>query len=310
VFDRHELPVIGYSSASVSRALVEKNNGSFWAAQDVDPVFDNVGTQVGAYASLAMDSTGKFALAYQETSNGRLKYIKDTDGDGVFSDETNMFVTTAFNQGSYASLAFDTLNRPMVAYYDATAADLKFSALDTGLGWVTSTVDSAGLTGSHLSMAIDPDNGYPAISYFDDTTDDLRYAAWNGSTWNLTTIDAIGTVGQYTSLAFDPADGNPAISYYDQTNGDVKFAWFDGTTWQKQVVDSVGNVGVTTSLAFNPYGNGFPSIVYGDNLNNLYFIEDPPASVPEPHTAALLALGSLLIVPLARRRRVAEETER
>src|SRR5262245_52744295 len=137
-----------------------------------------------------------------------------------------------------------------------------------------------------------PDTGYPAISYYDESLGDLRYAAWNGTSWNRTTIDSAGNVGQYTSLAFDPADGNPAISYYDQTNGDLKLAWFNGTSWQIQPVDTVGTVGVTTSLAFNPFGNGFPAIVYGDNANNLYFIEDPPASVPEPQSALLIVLAA------------------
>jgi hypothetical protein len=114
----------------------------------------------------------------------------------------------------------------------------------------------------------------------------------------------VGIVGQWTSLAFDPADGNPAISYYDQTNGNLKLAWHNGTSWQTQNVDTVGDVGVTTSLAFNPFGNGFPSIAYGDNANNLYFIEDPPAAVPEPQTVMLLAFG-VVLCSIRRRRRLA-----
>jgi hypothetical protein len=297
-FDRRELPVIGFASSTLSSARIAAFNGTSWSSQPADPSFD----QEGSYSSLAMDSTGKMALAYQDTSFNRLKYVKDSDGDGLFTDETPVYVTTPGNQGgSYASLAFDPLNRPMIAHYDEFPQDLKFSVLDTGLGWVTTTVDSANMTGSHLSMAIDPDSGYPAISYYDDSVDDLRYAAWNGTSWNLTTIDSAGTVGWYTSLAFDPADGNPAISYYDQTNDNLKLAWFNGTSWQTQPVDTVGDVGVTTSLAFNDYGTGFPAIVYGDNLNNLYFIEDPPAAVPEPQTVTLLALGGLLGSALYRR---------
>ena len=306
-FDRRELPVIGYSSSNLKRQVISTFNGTGWAGQYVDAIDEDF-SSTGGYNSLAIDSTGKMAMAYIHALSGQFKYIKDTDGDSSVLDETPQPVPGG--QGYYASLAFDPLNRPMIAHYDVSAADLKFSVLDTGLGWVTTTVDSTGLTGSHLSMAIDPDNGYPAISYYDDTVDDLRYAAWNGSSWDKTTIDSAGTVGWYTSLAFDPADGNPAVSYYDQTNGDLKLAWFNGTTWQTQPVDSVGNVGVTTSIAFNPFGNGFPSIVYGDNLNNLYFIEDPPAIVPEPQTVLLLALGGLCASTLRRRQRAAQENDR
>ena len=49
----------------------------------------------------------------------------------------------------------------------------------------------------------------------------------------------------------------------------------------------------TTSLAFNDFGTGFPSIVYGDNVNNLYFIEDPPAAVPEPTTIVLVLIAAI-----------------
>jgi hypothetical protein len=193
----------------------------------------------------------------------------------------------------------------MIAHYNADTADLEFAALDTGLGWVNTVVDSTNFTGSYLSLAIDPDNGYPAISYYDESLGDLRYAAWNGTTWNRTTVDSAGVVGSHTSLAFDPADGNPAISYYDQTNGNLKLAWFNGATWQTQNVDTVGNVGIATSLAFNPFGNGFPAIVYGDNLNNLYFIEDPPLSVPEPQSLAFIAIAAAMGLLRFYRRRVA-----
>ena len=81
------------------------------------------------------------------TKKGTLdsKYVKDTDGDGFITDETPVYVTTTSQRGYYATLAFDPLNRPMVAHYDGPTFDLKFSVLDTGLGWVTTTVDSAGL---------------------------------------------------------------------------------------------------------------------------------------------------------------------
>ena len=53
-------------------------------------------------------------------------------------------------------------------------------------------------------------------------------------------------------------------------------------------------MGYSTSLAFNDFGTGFPSIAYFDEdgaTDNIYFIEDPPAAVPEPGSLVLLAIG-------------------
>jgi hypothetical protein len=303
-FDRRELPRIGYQGWTNDLAFIATFNGTGWAAQSAEPA-TGIGFS-GEYSSLAFDSTGKMGYAHYNDkggfSPGGLRYIKDTDGDGLVTDETSVAVTNALqDQGNYVTLAFDLLDRPMIAHYNSSTADLEFAVLDTGLGWVNTVVDSTNSTGTYLSMAIDPDNGYPAISYYDASLGDLRYAAWNGTAWNRTTIDSAGNVGLHTSLAFDPADGNPAISYYDQTNGNLKLAWFNGTSWQTQPVDTPGTVGVTTSLAFNPFGDGFPAIVYGDNLNNLYFIQDPPASVPESST--VLMLVTIAAGALARNRR-------
>ena len=167
------------------------------------------------YTSLAFDLLGRPAIAYYDITNTSLKYVQDTDGDFSLVDETPVTVVNQFSEGWYASLVFDPLNRPMIAHFDNTNDDLRFSVQEPGIGWVTTTVDSTGSTGWYPSIAIDPDTGFPAIAYYDSTNTDLRYAAWDGDAWNPTTVDATGIVGAYPSLAFDPADGNPAIAYYD-----------------------------------------------------------------------------------------------
>lgn len=174
-----------------------------------------------------------------------------------------MTVVNDYYEGVFPSLAFDPLNRPMIVHYDDTNVDLRFSVLEPGVGWVTTTIDSAsGTVPYYPSLAIDPDNGYPAIAYYYPEPGDpgLRYAGWDGDEWVVDEIVSGSFVGQYPSLAFDPADGNPAISYRDNTGDDLALAWHDGSSWQTQFVDTVGNVGWASSLAFNDYGTGFPSI--------------------------------------------------
>jgi PEP-CTERM motif len=291
-YDRYERPAISYfDSDNPDQDLRYAHfDGAAWQLENVDSAVD-----VGQYTSLAFDLLGRPAIAYRDITNTSLKYVADTDGDLSLADETPVTVVNDFDEGNYASLVFDPLNRPMVAHYDSTNLNLRFSVAEPGIGWVTTTVDADLGTGFFPSIDIDPDTGYPAIAYYDGVDQELRYADWDGDMWNLTTIDSDGNVGQYPSLAFDPADGNPAISYTDIDGGNLKIAWHDGSMWQTQTVDAVGDVGLGTSLAFNDFGTGFPSIAYLDSGQSLYFIEDPPAAVPEPSSLALLTLGVFVV---------------
>ncbi len=131
--------------------------------------------------------------------------------------------------------------------------------------WDILTVDSAGDTGWHNSLAFDA-GGNPAISYKDSTNDDLKLAYdRNGDgdfadSDEILTVDSAGDVGSSTSLAFDAA-GYPAISYFDSTNGDLKLAYDrngDGDftdSLEILTLESAGYGGLNNSLAFDVAGN-------------------------------------------------------
>jgi hypothetical protein len=300
-YDRYERPAISYFDFATSSLGYARFNGSVWLLETADPA-----AFAGFHSALAFDRLGRPAAAYLDGGVGTLKFVQDTDGDLSLADETP--VTLFSGAGEFPSLVFDPLNRPMIAHYGAT--DLRFSVWDPGVGWVTTAVDSTGNTGRYPSLAIDPDNGFPAIAYYSSSgPGELRYTAWDGDSWNQTTLDTTGAIAtaplsqSSLSLAFDPADGNPAIAYWNNTGGkDLKLAWHDGSIWQTQTVDAVGDVGRNPSLAFNDFGTGFPSIAYSDftydpdtdtYTSQLFFIDDPPATLPEPPNMMLLMSGAL-----------------
>jgi len=287
-FDRYERPAISYSQSSSSGLGFAHFDGTNWQVETADATD-------GSWTSLAFDILGHAAIAYTSDFPFSMKYVRDTDGDFSFIDETPVTVASVDNEGAFSSLAFDPLNRPMIAHMAVDTNELRFSVEEPGIGWITTTVDThtpSPTYGAFIpSLAIDPDTNYPAIAYGGGSTG-LRYAAWNGVNWDLTTVDSSGTdVGTFSSLAFDPADGHPAISYNsEQTPDELRFAWHDGSIWQTQTVDSGGDI-FQSSLAFNDFGNGFASIAYvGGSSFDLNFIEDPPA-VPEPASALLMIFG-------------------
>ncbi len=282
-FDRYERPAISYDgSGGIAFAHFD---GTAWQSETLGPAS-------GESTALAFDRLGRPAIAYSDFSDFSLKYVRDTDGDFSFLDETPVTVSDEVVEGFFPSLAFDPLNRAMIAHTELTdgAQGVRFSVEEPGIGWVTVTVDSEPSSQPIPSLAIDPDTGHPAIAY-GGVSAGLQFAAWDGDEWVITPVDSTADIGSRVSLAFDPADGNPAISYSNFAVNQLEFAWHDGSSWQTQTVASGALVIMQSSLAFNDFGSGFPSIVYADDGNKLHFIDDPPALVPEPGTLLLLAIG-------------------
>ena len=295
-FDRYERPAISYVDGGSDQVKYAAWDGAAWNAAVVDT---GVNSGYGCTA-LAMDLYGRPAIAYVATG-GVVKFVMDTDGDGDWSDETKQTVSET-TSNRWPSLAFDPLNRPMIAFHNDSVDNLCFAVKDNVQSvWRVKTVDAAGTTGWYPSLAIDPDNGYPAISYQDASASALNYAWWDGEAWQID--EGVATWGESSSLAFDPADGRPAIAF--AAGGDLRFAWHDGSNWHLQTVSTA--VSYYPSLAFNEYGTGWPAIAFLDQQNTVYYTEDPP-DVPEPATLSFLLIGAAALLRLRRRRKAARRT--
>ncbi len=303
-YDRHERPAISYLSADPnildSALRISHYDGSQWQHQ-VGEFAQNL--DIGSWTSLAFDHSGRAAVAYNDMSNARLRFLYDTDGDFDFSDEAPETIDAfgANEEAQYVSLAFDPLNRPMLSYV-TERGELMFGMKET-LEWLTRSIDTNEINIEIASsLAIDPDTGFPAIAYTSIFLNgSLKYAEWDGNDWVLQTVDGVGSTGLQPSLAFDPTDGNPAIAYHNPDNDDLRIAWHDGLGWQTGIVDANnggGSIGINPSIAFREFGTGnkVAAIAYHDDSGNLYYIEDPPiVSVPEPATAWLALAASLVL---------------
>jgi len=300
-FDRHERPAIGYREGLASWT------GASWSFNS---------TEGGG--RLAFDLYGTAAIAQARTAEPPMESVRFLAGPRDAGGFDTVETVAEWHSGGAATttvhgLAFDALNRPIVAYSAPDpadpygAAEIALAIKDPAVGWMTTTLDRVSpqepwepIPSIHASLAIDPDTGIPVVAYSVDGAEgsELYYIEWNGSAWNRSVL---ASGGRLPSLQFDPGDGHPAVAYVDAATGALELSWHDGDLWQSQTVDDQVRVSGAPSLAFNDYGTGFPSIAYfTDNFDamppeafrsSLYFIEDP-APLPEPSAFGLLFLGA------------------
>ena len=236
--------------------------GTSWTFETVDS--SRVGKPKIAFA---YDSAGNPGAAYGTA--GALFAYRDAGGWNIESIESG--------DTSWASLAFDTTDRPNVSYQlelSDGSQELKFAVKDAGV-WTIDVVDThATRVGNPLSLAIDPTTDYPAIAYRKGPSSGptfLRYARRDGSGWtNEVDIESQGAFSM--SLDFD-AFGTPYVGYamvLDPKNcgGELRVAQFDGIAWVIETIQGMGDACVARySLSLEVDLSNTPSLSYRDQDN-------------------------------------------
>jgi hypothetical protein len=228
-------------------------------------------TNVGTYASVALNSSGIASVVYYDAAAGHLKYALCNDVN--CTSPTINTIDSATSVGTYASIALYS-GVPRIAYYDATAAHLKYILCNDATcatPTVKITVDSGTSVGTYASIAVDA-AGVPSIAYYDATNQHPKYLRCtdaNCGTAPSFTVDSASGVGTYTSLALNASTGIPSIAYYDATNQHPKFARCAAVSCSaaptSYTLDSSTNVGTYTSIALG--SDGFARVAYYDAAN-------------------------------------------
>lgn len=229
------------------KLATQSNNGAWSSIQTLD----NGSTLGFFYLSMAVNSTGKPAVAYYDSQNADLKLAEWTGRSWSVSR-----VDSRNSTGYYPSLAFDAFDDTIITYYYKTGGDLRLAYNDGG-PWSISTIDSAGDVGRFSSFAFS-NNGTWSVAYENDSTGEFKFAK-KGKSWSITSVDDTQTGGGFVSLRYDNLD-RPAFSYYDGFNGDLKFAHFNGNGWSTDTVASQFSQGLYTNLLFA--GNGDAEILF------------------------------------------------
>jgi len=257
------LRLVRYSSFSTSESPGYLSVAPGLVNPWVTGVVDNTPLAGNHATSLAVDRNGNPRIAYQDDTNGRLKYASKAGGVWTIDNVAASGIPSVFTGVPSASLALNSNGDPGVAYFDITNKYLRYASKSGGV-WATELVDNSGTADQYCSLALDP-QGNPRISYLDATNHRLRFAAKNSGIWTLETADgpAGSNLGYYNSLAID-AQGGPHIAYSDFGNFRLKYAvGLGGGAWG---VETVYEAGVSNplyiSLALDPQGN--PHISYYD----------------------------------------------
>jgi len=243
----------GYSPSSSLQYITY--NGSTWHTDLID-------TNSASYCDLALavDSGGYPSIAYQYQiwdANGfshcGLRYA-EYDGSEWQVEPVD---SGAGYTGEYVSLAFDSLDRPHLAYYDRR--------------------DSAQPPPYGMKYAVRHGSTWEIVSIHDECTEYDCYCR------------------HYFSLAVDGQD-QPRIACWDSGEpGGLKYIYYDGSEWHVEVVDSSWwGAGPHCSLALDE--EDCPHIGYYDmGPNQVKYASLSNQYIPEPASLALLAVGAFAL---------------
>lgn len=227
------------------------HDGTNWTIEVVDP-----GQNVGLYTSLKLRG-GKLYISYY--AQGKLKLATKDEADWTIE----VVDASADDVGKYSKLQLDENDNPLIAYYDATNADVKLARFD-GTAWQIETVDSDGDVGRFVELAYwQP---FIFLFYYDFTNGDLKMAyKGEAGSWQIKSIYTDGDVGTWPSACVSPM-GHIHLAFQDEGRQNLIYGYLDDVTtnWQFEKVDTEGFVGANANMLLK---EGKPLIIYQDQDN-------------------------------------------
>lgn len=296
-FKSSGLPAISYYDENNGALKYAELEGTDWMISTVENSTPSTGG-VGAFTSLALDSSDSPHISYMDRSTGRLKYAERVGGQWKVQ-----VLDRGPNVGSWTSLKLDKEGRAYIAYCYARyyvppkPSDPKdpsrvMEAYPKYIMYEGNTIPppevidpllvGAALSGDTHNLGLTTSivltkDGRPEVAYYDPVNGSLNLASRTaGGGWTTSVIDSAPneSIGQFHSLVMDN-QGRLHVSYTEMAPLGVtpypsllKYAVFDGQGWNKETVDAVkGELnGIENSLALGP--DSEPIISYADNTWN------------------------------------------
>lgn len=257
------LPPIPYTNLRYAKEVGSGGNcgpSNDWQCDIIDVSL----SQVGQYASLALNSTNKPYIAYYREGKLGYAWMLPTGDCGPSNSWKCKIIDDGnggtIDVGKYASLSFGDI--PHIAYYDATNKTLKHAAFaDTGScpggsGWDCDTIDTIGdISTAMRAISVAANAESTLIAYYDKNTNNgmLKIAQpqtfgncgptlslpttppLSFKTWSCQPVDTglpvcpVGPcldsdVGAYAAITRDD-NGLAAIAYFNHTTMSLKVAY-------------------------------------------------------------------------------------
>lgn len=211
LFNHENQPCVAYYHRSKGDLRFARFDGNQWWVDDID----RGGNDRGRSVSLAINSIGRFAAAYEDSTTGKLKFSRQTAVSWVGGTIDNN--TTG---ASFVSLAFDSTDRLHASYYDAAPADLKYAVEQDNDEFKTVAVATRGATGLYSQLTLDGRDN-PVILYYSRRDDALFVASGDLRGFVATRLHPAG--GRYASTTVDPVDESVVYAWYETTGQALRF---------------------------------------------------------------------------------------
>jgi hypothetical protein len=211
-FNTDNQPIIAYYQRSKGDLRAAEFVNNAWRISDIDAHANDRGRSV----SMTRNSIGRFGMAYEDSTTGKLKFARQTALGWTIDT-----IDESTNGVSFISAAFDPTDRLAVSYYDAAPADLKF-AIETEdrSHFEAVTVARKGAVGLYSNLFIDSD-GVANILYYNRRDDALQLARGTISRFVASRLHPAG--GRFSSGAIDPNDQALTYTWFNSADSQLTF---------------------------------------------------------------------------------------
>lgn len=219
-------PWIAYRNDTREAAEVAWFGGGAWRIEIVDE-----NGNAGYWPSIAADPGGRMGLAYQEGSQGELRYARslgagtwqqvtvDTGAGSVVGARTALRIQAGRNQDLFLAV-------PRILYLDESDYSLRYATATSGVvEWAFERPAPGVFAGSDSCMDV-ADDGTVWIAFMDNSGLDLRVGRRGASGWRSWLVESAGATGFAPSCRLD-SQGRLHVAYARRDLGELRYRIVD-----------------------------------------------------------------------------------